>query len=244
MTPTSWNMKANPTPDYDRVSPARAEPPSAAHVPLVHMRVGAQNHAQWLEGFTTGLDRAEKRAALLAAKAEELRPAQRRQRSDKDRQLSADRFAERLEIQRAQQAQDGGHSNEQIAEFNAALPVSPWRSAHKNDCPPGGGRNTSTTPPPAAPYTSSFRWPQAATPTDGDYKRRLQAASMVHVRVDTWSHSQWLNAADQWEALADRFGERIERSVHDRQLIADRFSERIEAHRMRQDRFTGRHSYE
>ena len=61
-----------------------------------------------------------------------------------------------------------------------------------------------------------------------------------------------MSAADQWEACQAVRAEQWElgpivyqqRSVEERQLLADNFAKRIEAHRMRQNRFTGRHTDE
>ena len=83
----------------------------------------------------------------------------------------------------------------------------------------------------------------SSKPTECDVEPETVASvPPVSVHVDSWSHAQFLSAADQYETLGDRFGKQIERSVQDRQLLADQFAKSIEAHRHRKRRYTGVHS--
>ena len=138
--------------------------------------------------------------------------------------------------------------NEPICFTNSDLETTPSRDGEDHACGSDVGAYSSDEE--AIKYMGDIDVPSSAprspplSPKNVARERRLLAASMVHRCVDAWSRAQWLSAAGQWQERADRFGERIERSVYERQLLADRFGERIEAQRMRQNRFTGQHSYE
>ena len=149
--------------------------------------------------------------------------------------------------------QGGDHSDEQKTAFTAARPISLGRPETKKtirDAMP------SSAPPPIVPAqvsadagaTKSNISPNRSDAPTRPCSPTAAPASVVHVRVDTWSLTQWMSAADQFEAYQAIRAEQWElgpivyqqRSVEDRQLLAENFAKRIEAHRMRHKRFTGR----